>query len=153
MNTEGMKNDPELGIKGKGIEHRSLQFQSLFGLDRHLHSAYYLGTALRAFQERNNGKKDETTNELAETWKNFSVGCSNLFDLNGLEEPSKIWEIDLDYDNEPSPFKDLAKILDEGTTKPESEPAKFIHDMRLLIIQTRTKVREILEKEKPTPKE
>ncbi|MCI0566451.1 hypothetical protein L0Y46_04635, partial [bacterium] len=37
--------------KPSAVEFRTFQFQSLSGLDRHLRSAYYLGSALRAFQE------------------------------------------------------------------------------------------------------
>ena len=152
-NTEKMKSSPEQGIGGKGVEFRSLQFQSLSGLDRHLHSIFYLGTALRAFQEKaeKKDKCDDIMNELSGIWKTFSTECSKLFKLNELDDPTDVWRVDyfLEY---LSPFKDLAKILDEGTTKPKSESAKFIHDIRLLIIQTRTKVKEILEKEKISKK-
>jgi hypothetical protein len=49
--------------------------------------------------------------------------------------------------------KNPTKILDEGISNPDSPEAKFIHDMRLLIIQTKTKVKDILEKEKHPMKE
>jgi hypothetical protein len=74
--------------------------------------------------------------------------------LNGLKDPSEVWNAGLNhYSEEPSPFKYLAKILEEGTTDKESPAAKFIHDMRLLIIKTRTKIKEVLEKENKVPKE
>jgi hypothetical protein len=150
-----VKTDKDLGIRDVGVEFRTLQFQSLSGLDRHLHSAYYLGTALRAYQDRKQSKQDTdlVRAELADIWMEFSEKCSRLFTDIGLDVPSQKWRINCDYSNEQSSFKDLAKILGEGTTNKESKSAKFIHDMRLLIIQTRTKVKEVLEKEKPMPKE
>jgi hypothetical protein len=149
-----MKRSSEQNIGNTGVEFRTLQLQSLSGLDRHLHSVYYLGTALRAFQERKQkGDNNTIREELADIWTEFSRKCSELFIEIGLVELPQKWRINCDYSNEQSSFKDLAKILEEGTTNKESKSAKFIHGMRLLIIQTRTKVKEILEKEQPTSKE
>jgi hypothetical protein len=157
---DDMKTSDEQDIGNTGVEFRTLQLQSLSGLDRHLHSVYYLGTALRAFQEREQkGDDNPIRGELKDVWVEFSKKCSELFAEIGLSEPPEDWKIirsfddNHDYDKGNSSFKELAKILDEGTTDPNGEPAKFIHDIRLLIIQTRTKVREILEKEKPILKE
>jgi hypothetical protein len=151
-----MKTSDEQNIGANvGTEFRTIQLQSLSGLDRYLHSAYYLGTALRSFQEKlqNEYDNDPTLKELSDIWKEFSEKCTEVFQKTGIKEPSEIWTIRREFPDEPSPFKDLAKILEEGTANKESMSAKFIHEMRLLVIQTRTKVKKIIEQNLPTSKE
>ena len=146
-----MKISDEQGIGNVGVEFRTPQLQSLSGLDRYLHSIYYLGTALRSFQEKKGDEydTDPVLKELSDIWTEFSENCKKLFSENGLKKPSDFWELNKESPDAPSSFKDLAKILEEGTTDKESSSAKFIHDMRLLIIQTRTKVKQIIEQNLP----
>jgi len=134
-------------VSGQTAEHavelRTLQLQSIFGLDRYLRSSYYLGSALKAYQ--NPDKSDPVIKKLSKVWMQFSDRCSDLFDANHLPDPLKPWTLDTMNPDAPSEFRILAKVLDKGLEEPESKEAKFIHDMRLLIIQTRAEVKEIIE--------
>ncbi|MCI0679944.1 hypothetical protein L0Y41_01220 [bacterium] len=138
--------------KPSAVEFRTFQFQSLSGLDRHLRSAYYLGSALRAFQEDSVARLTESDlirEGLANIWRNFAKNCSKLFTKAGMEDPGEnFWLLNAKEPDEESPFKDLARILDKGLQDPESTEAKFIHDIRLLIIKTRAEVKDILDKER-----
>jgi hypothetical protein len=80
-----MKMSNEQGIGNVGVEFRTPQLQSLSGLDRYLHSAYYLGTSLRSFQEQkqNENNNDVTQKELADIWGGFSEKCGELFQKIG----------------------------------------------------------------------
>lgn len=128
------------------LEFRTPQLQSLPGLGRYLHSVYYLGSALRAYQ--NTDEKDQISKNLSKTWEKFSKECMIIFEKYGLESPRKWWEIDFLNPNEDSPFKDLAKLLDKSKNNPNSRKAQFVHDIRLLIIQARGKVKEIIEEDR-----
>lgn len=128
------------------LEFRTPQLQSLFGLDRYLRSVYYLGSALRAYQ--NIDEKDQISKNLSKIWEKFSKECVTIFEQYGLESPRKWWEIDFLNPNEDSPFKDLAKLLDKAKNDTKSRKAQFVHDIRLLIIQTRSEVKEIIEKDR-----
>jgi len=155
---DDMQAVPELGISSRGTEFRTLQFRSLSGLDRHLHSAYYLGAALRAFQETEEGERenDVVSAELAEVWKVFSEKCIKLFADSGLSDPKKIWHVGInpldpskvDIEYVKGEFLELANILNNAESDPGGPEAEFVHNIRLLIIQTRTKVKEVLEKER-----
>jgi len=137
---------PEEGSPIKNaVELRTPEVKSLPGLDRYLESAYYLGCALRAFQE--NKKGDKIGKELAKVWRAFSGKCEDRFEEEGLMNPTKLWKLDKEKPNENSPFKGLSRILDKGLTDKRSDEAKFIHDIRMYIITARAEVKEILEKE------
>lgn len=137
---------PESGEMKTAVELRTPIMKSLFGLDRYLHSAYYLGSALRADQEQK--KDDPTGKQLAKIWRVFAGKCEARFEEEGLPSPSELWTLDTENKDEHSPFKQLAKVLERGEDDPESKEAKFIHDIRLLVISARTEIKEIMEKEK-----
>ena len=135
------------------LEYRTPQVQTLSGLDRYLQSSYYLGSALRAYQ--NTDEKDPISKKLANVWKNFADTCTDTFKEYGIESPRKIWKMDPLNPNENSPFQDLAKLLDKAKNEPKSRKAQFVHDVRLLIIQARGEAKKIIEedREKRFPKE
>jgi len=155
---DDMQAVPELGISSRGTEFRTLQFRSLSGLDRLLHSAYYLGAALRAFQEKAEGEKenDPVSNELSDVWEEFSEKCTELFVGSGLSDPKTIWHVGFaetlfwtpEVTYVKGEFIELANILNNAESDPGGPESEFVHNIRLLIIQTRTKVKEILEKER-----
>jgi len=126
------------------VELRTPILRSLFGLDRYLHSAYYLGSALRAYQEQK--KNDPVSKQLAKAWRVFAGKCETRFEEAGLPSLSELWTLDTQNPDEHSPFKQLAKILDKGQSDPESEESKFIHDIRLLVISARSEIKDIMEK-------
>jgi len=138
----------ETGMK-HSVELRTPELRSLSGLARYLESVYYLGSALRAYQEN---KKDNPVNvELAQIWQDFTQECSKSFIRKGLSDPSELWFLYQKKPEEPSPFKELARVLNSSVSDKEGKDAAFVHEIRLLVIQTRNKIREILDKTKNVP--
>jgi len=135
---------PAEGEMKSAVELRTPILRSLFGLDRYLHSAYYLGSALRAYLEQK--KNDPVSKQLAKAWRVFAGKCEMRFEEAGLPGLSELWTLDTQNPDEHSPFKQLAKILDKGQSDPESEESKFIHDIRLLVISARSEIKDIMEK-------
>ena len=126
------------------VEYRTPLFSSLFGLDRYLHSMYYLGSALRAYQEQK--KDDPVEKQLSKIWRVFSGKCESVFEDYGLKSPGELWTLDTENPDEHSPFKELSKVLEKAEKDPESKEAKFIHEVRELIISTRAEIKELFEK-------
>jgi hypothetical protein len=108
---------------------------------------YYLGSALRAYQEQK--KDDKIAKELAKVWRTFVGKCEARFEEEGLPSPEELWKLDKDNPDEHTPFKQLAKILEKAEQNPESEESKFVHDIRLIVISARAEAKEIMESETP----
>ncbi|MBI2056421.1 MAG: hypothetical protein HYT37_03490 [Candidatus Sungbacteria bacterium] len=142
------------------VEIRTFQLQSLAGLDRMLRSAFFLGAALRAHLETKNSGKFFTQNaintveglaieKLAEVWESFAIECSRLFDKFQLKHPDEIWpapnKFDDTYKQNTNPFVPFAALLDEAKDDPQkSQGADFVKKIRALVIEHRTKVKEII---------
>ncbi|MFA5830766.1 MAG: hypothetical protein WC878_02950 [Candidatus Paceibacterota bacterium] len=136
---------PSEGEMKTAVEIRTPILRSLFGLDRYLAGAYYLGSALRAYQEQK--KNDPIGKQLAKIWRAFAGKCETRFEEEGLTSPALLWTLDTENKAEHSPFKQLAKVLDKAREEPESKEAKFIHDIRLLVISARAEIKEIMDNE------
>jgi len=140
---------PEDGVSGEGadtkpaVEFRTSEFRNLSGLDRYLSSIYYLGSALRAYQE---GKKDDpVVKQLAKIWRTLSGKCEILFEEMGLESPYHLWTLNAENEREPTAFRGLADILTKAESDENGREAKFVHDIRALIIEARAEIKEIIE--------
>ncbi len=134
---------PMEGETTTAVEHRTLVLRSLFGLDRYLHSAYYLASALRAYQEQK--KDDWIGKQLSKIWRVFAGKCEARFEEEELTSPSELWTLNTENPDENSSFKRLAKVLDKAESDPSGREAKFVHDIRQLIISTRAEIKEIIE--------
>ncbi|MEK7561122.1 MAG: hypothetical protein AAB539_04180 [Patescibacteria group bacterium] len=144
----------ELG-QTKGIELRTLQLQSLTGLDRTLRSAFLLGAALKAYQEEEIAK--ETNNvvshqtperiELSQAWNQFAERCCDIFGQYGIEAPQNwdAWDYGhFDPVTEPTAFQPFAALLNDARENKTGRGAEFVRDMRKLVISTRAKIARIL---------
>lgn len=134
---------PENGKIERAVEFRTMQMQSLFGLERYLRSAYYLASALKANQ--NPDKSDPTVKKLSKVWRQFAGRSDELFSQIGLSNPFTPWTLETGNPDEHSPFKSLAKILEKSEKEPDGKEAKFVHEIRQLVIEARKEAKEILE--------
>jgi len=89
--------------------------------------------------------RDPVSKQLVRIWKNFAGRCDSRFEEEGLLSPLEPWILDNEVPEERSWFKSLAEILKKGTEDPKSREAKFIHDMRALVIQARAEAKEVIE--------
>ncbi len=134
---------PENGKIEHAVEFRTTQMQSLFGLERYLRSIYYLGSALKAYQNPN--KNDPTVKKLSKIWRQFAGKSDELFSKIDLPNPFTPWTLETGNPEEHSPFKALAKILEKSEKEPNGKEAEFVHEIRQLVIETRKEVKEIME--------
>lgn len=152
--TSGIKNrEPDklaLGVK-LGFEIRTFQLQSLAGLDRLLRSAFLLGAALRAFQHKRRDLPFDSDagniirDNLANIWEDFYKQSVAIFGQFNLPEPDLVWKTpDCLSEKWDSEFVFLARMPDQAKENPESDWAKFVSEMRKLIIETRAKIAKII---------
>jgi len=135
------------GIKiERAVEFRTMQMQSLFGLERYLGSIYYLGSALKAYQ--NPDKSDPTVKKLSKVWRQFAGRSDELFSKINLPNPFVPWTLETGNPDEHSPFKVLAKILEKSEKEPKGKESEFVHEIRQLVIETRKEVKDIIEEDR-----
>ena len=130
----------------KGIEIRTFKLDGVAGLDRILRSAYFLGAALKAYQETCLGIKvrDQTHKNLAETWTGFSDSCRKIFKNHGLDDiPYQLWN-PREKDPNKNPFILMADLLDEAAEDFKTRGGKFVSEVRKLVIETRAKVNNLI---------
>lgn len=144
----------------RGIEIRTMQVQGLTGLDRLLRSCYLLGTALRAYQKKERGDPlafadtDSDMREgLALIWQSFDEQTKRIFQKYKLTDPSMIWEVPdryhTDTEEPTGDFVPFAALLDEARQHPQSRGAKFVAEMRELVITIRKQVADIIYEKNP----
>jgi hypothetical protein len=136
------------------VEQRTLIFKSQGGFIRTLRSGTLLGAAGAAYQYE--GSRDEVQTGLAQIWETFDAAACALFQEFGMAEPSEAWiATEVDYDDsshkiEPhlcQNFRQLAKLLDEAATNPDSDGARFQDAIQRLIISHRSQVATLLGSE------
>lgn len=154
----------ELGAKN-AIEIRTLQLQTLSGLNRTLASAQYLGAALMAYQEwmdpstpkSESDPLAQSKSQLAQTWNTFSLRLQSLFNKYGLSSPNLPWlppygedrsgreSMFSDWDREDSSeFTPFAALLNEAANDANSKGGQFVAEVRRLIIRTNAKCTAII---------
>lgn len=138
------------------VEIRTLQLQTISGLDRLLRSAYLLGAALKTYQEE--GKmpgyfpKSTERRKLADIWGEFSRRAAGLFIEFGLSSPFDLdkWKNPREYSDQEvttgikEGFWGLAALLDQAEQDPKSRGADFVRNVRKLIIETRAEIAPII---------
>jgi hypothetical protein len=144
----GIRNRPEeeleLGSES-GVELRTFQLQSLDGLHRTLAGAYYLGSALRAWQLEREDPSDEDSdrNRLARVWGRYSEQTKDLFQRYGVPEPGYSWDAP-ELDDESTGFWKLSNLLRHASEDKESDGAKFVSEMRKIVITARRDAKQIM---------
>lgn len=150
---QGEQWDKKLRLDVKdAVEIRTFQLQSLTGLNRLLRSAYFLGAALRAYQERETyaplaeGVDEATRFKLATLWKDFSTQLHEIFQTHGLPIPSSVWTQPNRTDKTmQGGFVGMAHLLDEARKDLSSQSAQFTREVKKLIIHTRGQIAKLIE--------
>jgi hypothetical protein len=135
------------------VEQRTLIFKDQDGFIRTLRSGTLLGAAGAAYQYE--GDRDAVRTGLAQIWETFDAAACALFQEYGMASPSDsdTWiATELDYDDssrkiEPhlcQNFRQLANLLDEAETNPDSDGAHFQDAVQRLIISHRSQVAALL---------
>ncbi|MEK7090086.1 MAG: hypothetical protein AAB930_00700 [Patescibacteria group bacterium] len=138
------------------VEIRTLQLQTITGLDRLLRSAYLLAASLKSYQEEKKlpgyFSKSEERKNLIEIWTVFSQKAKEIFIQFGLDDPSSTehWKNPRYYDDSDlvaenkEGFFGLAALLDEAEQDSRSRGRGFVKAIRKLIIETRAKISPII---------
>jgi hypothetical protein len=132
-----------------GVELRTFQLQSLDGLHRTLGSAYFLGSALQAFQQEQDYRLGasgtaEGRERLADVWIEFSNATRELFKSYSVEDPGGDWDAPDENIEAKADFWKLAKLLEESKAGPETKGNQFVSEMRKLVIRARRDARAIM---------
>ena len=82
--------------------------------------------------------------KLVGIWEDFSRECHKIFAQFSSFSPSSSWnnpDIDSCYSSE---FNELAELLEEAREDSQSLGARFVSEIRKLIILTRAKISKII---------
>ena len=94
------------------------------------------------------GMDEETRSELSDIWCDFRSKCSGVIGKYGLNSEVWQWQEPHDYhtaqEREVNDFVPFAELLNESKKDPKSEGAKFVHEMRGLVISANSKIAKIV---------
>lgn len=144
------------GKQSTGIEIRTMQFQNLQGFHRLLSGSYYLGAALKAYQEKSYdsplpaGATMAGREALAAVWGQFSQDIEAIFKQYGLFSPSE-------PDSWPAPYSEadstgfwkLAQLMDEAAKDKDSMGGNFVVEIRDALTKARVQAAKLMTPEEP----